>query len=262
MNRIKKYLNNNGNRKLLIPFFTAGFPNLKQSLDLVGIATNAGADLVEIGMPFSDPLADGPAIQYSSYQALKNGMTLRKILAAVETIRKKSEVPLILMGYYNPVLTYGETKFMKDAKSAGVDGLIIPDLPIDEAKTFKHAADKCELSTVFMVAPTSSSERIKRIDKLCTDFVYAVTVTGVTGTVSKFDKTTDSYLKSLRNILNKKFVVGFGVSSPQSARQLAKNCDGVVIGSKLISIIRNSKNNMQTTKAVERLLAQIRKALG
>jgi tryptophan synthase alpha chain len=261
MNRIHTILNKNGKGKFLIPFLTAGFPNGKMFLELIDATVDSGADFIEIGMPFSDPLADGPEVQYSSFLALQNGVTLKKILKTVELIRRKQSLPLLLMGYYNPLLTYGEVQFMKDAKSAGIDGLIIPDLPIDEADDFKRAANKYELSTVFLVAPTSSKDRVKRIDKLCTDFVYAVTVTGVTGAGKKFNKSTDDYLKSLKGTLTKPFVAGFGVSSPETAKRLSKNSNGVVIGSKLISIIRQSKNNRQAVQTVELLLTQIRKAL-
>lgn len=262
MNRIRSYLNNHNGRKLLVPFFTAGFPNMKQFLKLVHTSIDSGADFVEIGMPFSDPLADGPEIQYSSYQALKNGITLKKILNSVEIIRKSSDTPLILMGYYNPILTYGEKKFMKDAHASGVDGLIIPDLPIDEAKSFKQNAEQNNLSIVFLVAPTSSDERIKKIDQLCSDFVYAVTVTGVTGSGKTFDKSTDSYLKKLKSSLKKKFVAGFGVSSAETAQRLARYSSGVVIGSKLVTIIRDKKTESQAIKSVATLLTQIRRALG
>jgi len=261
MNRIKKHFNSNPTCKLLIPFFTAGFPNWKTSLELISMAVDCGADFIEIGIPFSDPLADGPEIQYSSFVALKNGTSLRKILSGVETLRRNIKVPLILMGYYNPLLTYGESEFMTDAKNAGVDGLIVPDLSIDETVRYKKLADQNDISTVFLVAPTSTKERIKKIEKLSSDFVYAVTVTGVTGGGKVFDKQTDNYLKDLRKTLKKKFVAGFGVSSADTARRLVKHSDGIVIGSKLVSLIRESKNGKAATKAVAKLLTQIRKAI-
>jgi len=261
LNRLTKYLKTNPDWKLLIPFFTAGFPSLKLSLDLILTAIDTGADFIEIGVPFSDPLADGPEIQYSSFVALQNGINVNKILSAVGAIRKKSNVPIILMGYYNPILTYGEQKFLADANKAGVDGLIVPDLSIDEAAEYKKNADKFGLSTIFLVSPTSSPERISRIEKYCSDFVYAVTVTGVTGAGKVFDKGTDNYLKSLRKTLKKRFVAGFGVSSAETAKRLVRHSDGIVIGSKLVSLIRGSKNNKAALKAVEKLLTQIRRAI-
>ncbi len=261
MNRITKYLKTNPDRKLLIPFFTAGFPTLNHSLDLILTAAAAGADIIEIGVPFSDPLADGPEIQYSSYVALQSGINIKKIFGAVATIRKQSNVPIILMGYYNPILTCGESKFMAAAVKAGVDGLIVPDLSIDEAADYKKNALNYGLSTIFLVAPTSPPERIKRIDNYCSDFVYAVTVTGVTGTGKIFDKGTDNYLKCLQKTLKKKFVAGFGVSTTESAKRMARHSDGIVIGSKLVSLIRESKNNKQTLRTVEKFLTQIRRVI-
>jgi tryptophan synthase alpha chain len=261
MNRIRKYIKENPTRKLLIPFFTAGFPNWNIFLELISAAINSGADFIEIGVPFSDPLADGPEIQYSSFVSLSQGTTLKKILQGVETLRNKSDVPFILMGYYNPILTYGDAKFMSDSKKAGVDGLIVPDLSIAEASGFKQLALKNRLSTIFLVSPTSSNGRIRQIEKFCSDFVYAVTVTGVTGAGKTFDKQTDNYLKHLRLTLQKKFVAGFGVSSAETARRLAANSDGIVIGSRLVTIIRESKTPKQAAPKVEQLLKQIRKAL-
>ncbi len=261
MNRISQYIKSKPDRKLLIPFFTAGFPTVNQSLDLISTAVNSGSDFVEIGIPFSDPLADGPEIQYSSYAALKNGISMKSILKMVEAIRKAHDIPLILMGYFNPILTYGEQKFMSDANNAGADGLIVPDLSVDEAANYKKLADRRKLSTIFLVSPTSTVERTKRIEKLSSDFVYAVTVTGVTGAGKVFDSTTDNYLKGLQSSLKKKFVAGFGVSSAEAAKRLAKNSDGIVIGSKLVWLIRENKNNKQALKAVEKFLTQIRKAI-
>lgn len=246
---------------MLIPFFTAGFPTLKISRDLICSAIDSGADFVEIGIPFSDPLADGPEIQFSSYAALKNGINLKKILTMVESLRKSSDVPLILMGYYNPIITYGEQSFMADAMSSGVDGLIVPDLSIDEAANYKQLAEKHDLSTIFLVSPTSSTERVKRIESFCSDFVYAVTVTGVTGAGKVFDSSTDNYLKELRSSIKKKFVAGFGVSSADTAKRLAKYSDGIVIGSKIVSLIRENRSPQQALKAVATLLKQIRKAI-
>lgn len=222
-------------------------------------AVDSGADFIEIGIPFSDPLADGPEIQHSSFVALQNGISLKKILKMVEAVRTKSQVPLILMGYYNPILTYGEKSFLADAKNSGVDGLIIPDLSIDESSAYKKLADQSGLSTVFLVSQTSPIERIKRIEQRCTDFVYAVTVTGVTGSGKVFDSATDNYLKTLQNTLKKKFVAGFGVFSAQTAQKLTRHADGVVIGSKLVSLVRENKNGSKARKSVEKLLTSIRR---
>jgi len=259
-NRIKISLSSMGNRKLLIPFFTAGYPDFKTSMEYVRVADESGADMVEIGIPFSDPLADGPLIQYSSHIALQNGNNLKSILDGVKKLRSDLSIPIILMGYYNPILTYGD-KFLIDAKSAGVDGFIIPDLPIEEAEDFNRLIRKNDLSSIYLVAPTSTEKRIKMIAEMSTDFVYAVTVTGVTGTGKVFGSETDTYLKKLKSILDKPFVAGFGVSSPESAQRLAKHCNGVVIGSALVDIIKKTESKKSSLNEVERFLVKIRKAL-
>ncbi len=261
-NRISSRLENfKVGEKLLVPFFTAGFPSIESSADYVQAAEQAGADFVEIGVPFSDPLADGPDIQFSSYAALQNGISVKMILHMVEQLRKKTNIPLILMGYFNPILAYDQKKFIADASSCGVDGLIIPDLPVEEADEFIADARKSSISTIFLVSPTSSEDRIKLVASACSDFVYAVTVTGVTGTGKTFDSGTDRYLKRLRMRLNKPFVAGFGVSSPETAVRLARNSDGVVIGSALVKLIRASASPAQSIAQVEQFLSAIRKAL-
>jgi len=261
MNRIPQILNAGAGRKLLIPFFTVGYPDYRTSLDLVRIGLDAGADMVEMGMPFSDPMADGPDIQLSSQAALAAGTNMRTVLRAVESVRKSSDAPLVLMGYYNPVLAYGTNRFVCDVARAGGDGLILPDLPVEEAGELRQAAKERSLSTVFLVAPTSSPERVKAIDRASTDFVYAVTVTGVTGGRSRFGPDTDNYLRTLRSMLRKPFVAGFGVSSPETARRLARYADGVVIGSALIGTFRSARTRMSGLRAVGRLLRSIRAAL-
>ncbi|MFQ5454156.1 MAG: tryptophan synthase subunit alpha, partial [Candidatus Zixiibacteriota bacterium] len=239
-NRIKTHLENLGNQKLLLPFFTAGYPNLSMTMELVKIAEAVGVDFIELGIPFSDPLADGPEIQYSSKVALDNGITVKQILNTVGKIRKNSNIPIILMGYYNPLIAYNESKFIKDAGNSGVDGLIIPDLPVEEALQFRETVSQNRLSLTFLVSPTSSIKRIKLIDKYSSDFVYAVTVTGVTGTGKVFGQATDNYLNKLKRLLNRRFVAGFGVSSEITAKRLSRYSDGVVIGSAIVKIIKNA----------------------
>jgi len=261
MSRIAHRLTTRAGRKLLVPFFTVGYPDYKTSLDLVRVGLDAGADMVEMGMPFSDPMADGPDIQFSSQAALAAGTNMHTVLRAVESVRKSSHAPLVLMGYYNPVLAYGTDHFVCDVARAGGDGLILPDLPVEEAGELRKAAKDKGLSTIFLVAPTSSPERVRAIDRASTDFVYAVTVTGVTGGRSRFDPRTDSYLRTLRSTLRKPFVAGFGVSSPETARRLARYADGVVIGSALIGTFRSARTRMSGLRAVGRLLRSIRAAL-
>ena len=261
MNRVSQLLASRGRRRLLVPFFTSGYPTAKTALDLVQAGIDAGADMIEIGMPFSDPMADGPEIQLSSQVALENGTGMSDTLRFVELVRKHSDTPIILMGYFNPLLAFGTARFTRAAAQSGVDGMIIPDLPFDEADELSRPAAQNNLSCVYLVAPTSSAERVERIDRACSDFVYAVTVTGVTGAGSHFGRSTDSYLKSLRHRLKKPFVAGFGVSSPASAARLARYADGVVIGSALIKTFRTARNRRSGIRKVSRLLSNIRGSL-
>jgi tryptophan synthase alpha chain len=228
---------------------------------LVRAAVDTGADVVEIGMPFSDPLADGPEIQYSSHQALTAGTAMRDILNTVERIRGKVEVPLILMGYLNPVLAFGVKRFVRVAAGVGVDGYIIPDLPHDDAGELQTAAEERGQSMVYLVAPTTTRRRLTEIDLGCTDFVYAVTVTGVTGTGKRFDRATDRYLRHMRKMLSKPFVAGFGVSSVQTAKRLSRYADGVVIGSALVRLMREARNRRDGVSAVVKLLSAVRRAV-
>ncbi|RKX25507.1 MAG: tryptophan synthase subunit alpha [Candidatus Zixiibacteriota bacterium] len=261
MSRIRQTLAGRGKHKLLVPFLTVGYPDFDTSIDLVRTAIDSGADIVELGMPFSDPMADGPQIQYSSQIALANGTDMKKVLQAVEQIRAGSGVPIVLMGYFNPVWARGVEAFAAASHRAGADGFIIPDLPVEEAADFLLCLKDLDLSAIFLVAPTSSPERVQLVDSACTDFVYAVTVAGVTGAARKFSSSTDAYLKGLSRSLSRPFVAGFGVSSPESAVRLCRHADGVVIGSALISAFRQAKNRREGLKSVRCLLSDIRKAL-
>lgn len=247
--------------KLLVPFLTAGYPSDELSLDLSQAAIEAGADILELGMPFSDPMADGPEIQHSSHRALAGGTNLTSVLLQVEAIHSKSNIPVVLMGYLNPVHAYGVERFCSDAVSAGVDGLIVPDLPVDEAAELMRIAGKANLALTFLVAPTTPPGRLNRIDRASTGFVYAVTVTGVTGTGKVFDQSTDKYLSKLRQSLSRPFVAGFGVSDGDSARRLTRFADGVVIGSALVRAIRDAGENRNAVRALSKVLGDIRKSI-
>jgi len=261
MSRIRKILAERGKHKLLIPFLTVGYPDYDTSVKLVRTAIDSGADIVELGMPFSDPIADGSQIQYSSQIALDNGTSMKKVLQAVEEIRGYSEVPIVLMGYFNTVWARGVKAFVSESHRAGANGFIIPDLPVEEASGFLSCINALDMTAIFLVAPTSSPERVKLVDQACTDFVYAVTVAGVTGSSQKFSSSTDAYFKRLSRSLSKPFVAGFGVSSPESAMSLCRHADGVVIGSALISAYRESKSRIEGLDSVRDLLSGIRKAL-
>lgn len=246
--------------KALIPFFTAGYPSLSVSRQLLISADEAGVDLIELGMPFSDPLADGPTVQLSSQVALDSGMTLKKTLELVSEMSSKISVPISLMGYYNPLLAFGLRRFCSAARKAGVGGLIVPDLPPEEAQELSEACRDNDVSLTFLAAPTSTDRRIELIGRKSTDFVYAVTVTGVTGVRQSYSADTTAYLKRVRRLAKKTVVAGFGVSSAQSAARLARAADGVVIGSALIDVIR-ATDAKQAAGKVGRLLKSIRREL-
>lgn len=261
MNRIQRVIRGRGSRKLLIPFFTAGFPSLKATEKLVRQSVDSGADIVELGIPFSDPIADGLAIQGSSQIALARGFRMSDLFTLVETINSQCDIPIVLMGYLNPILALGVENFCERAASSGVDGLIIPDLPADEAALLSRAQRRYKLSSIYLVAPTSTNDSIRKIERLSTDFIYAVTVTGVTGSRRSFGKDTQNYLQRLQRDLKKPFVAGFGVSSAQSARRMVEHADGIVIGSALIDKINRSRSTTGGIREVGRLLGQIRRSI-
>jgi tryptophan synthase alpha chain len=259
--RISQLMANRNGRKLLVPFVTVGYPNLDMSRQLAESAISSGADMLELGVPFSDPLADGPQVQLSSQIALESGTNLDHVFALAATLRQRTDIPLLVMGYYNPIYCRGVEPFLADARVAGIDGLIIPDLPPDEATTFLECAVDNQISSVFLVAPTTTTKRIKLIETHCTEFVYAVTVTGVTGAGRSFDDQTDAYLVRLRKQLRKPFVAGFGVSSGESAARLCRQADGVVIGSALIRIVEENGRSPRAVEKVVQFLMSVRQSL-
>jgi tryptophan synthase alpha chain len=219
--------------KALTLFVTAGFPELESTVPLVLELVQAGADIIEIGMPFSDPLADGPIIQESSYRALCTGITLERILSQAAEIRRATEVPLVLMGYFTPILSYGVQRFFADAAQAGVDGIIIPETPLEESDTYSKLASGNGMCFIHMVSPTTPAARMKKIDKHADGFVYCVSHTGVTG--SSTSETKIDYLRQVsKNIKRKPVLVGFGISSAQDVLAVKKYAAGVIIGSALL----------------------------
>ena len=227
--------------KALTLFLTAGFPELHSTLDLVLELEKAGADIIELGMPFSDPLADGPIIQQSSAIALKNGTTLRTILSDVKTIRKSSEIPIVLMGYVNPILRYGAERFFADAREAGVDGVILPEVPKEETGRFNEMIRGNGLSNILLVAPTSPPERIEEIDRTSSGFLYCVSTTGVTG--ADGHTPAQEYIRRVKSHARKNPVlVGFGISTSKDARMYARESDGIIVGSALIKRIMRGRD--------------------
>lgn len=230
-----------GSSKIMSLFLTAGYPDPEATVDLILGFEENGVDLVELGMPFSDPLADGPTIQYSSNVAIEHGITMSKILQMVRQVREKSEIPIILMGYINPVLRYGIEKFCEDAADAGVDGLIIPDIPIEESDILKEEAESNGLPMIYLVAPNTSDERMQKIDQQSQGFVYCVSVTGVTG-AREGDEVAQSVQRFIErvkdNVTRNPKMVGFGIKSHEDAQRIAREMDGFIVGSALIDTIR------------------------
>src|SRR2546425_9063702 len=201
--------------KAFIPFLTAGNPRLEVTLELVPALEKAGADLIELGVPSSDPIADGPVIQRATHRALRNGVTLQKVLKLAENIRKKSEIPLLLFSYFNPLLNHGLESLAKNATAAGFDGVLASDLTIEESEPFVYSMQRAGLNTVFLVAPTSSEERMKKIAQTSTGFLYAVSRTGVTGERQELAADLKEFLRTLRSFTTTPIAVGFGISRPE-----------------------------------------------
>ena len=231
------------NRKAFIPYLTAGDPNLKTTADLILTLDRSGADIIEVGVPFSDPIADGPVIQRATERALSSKTTLRDILSLGREIRKTSQVPLLIMSYYNPLLHYGLDKLARDAAQAGFDGILASDLTVEESGPFARAMTAAGLNTVFLVAPTSSADRIRRIAQASTGFLYAVSRTGVTGERQELSTELRDFLKTLRCHTPIPIAVGFGVSRPEHVQAIWQEADGAVVGSALVREIEQHAAN-------------------
>lgn len=242
-------------KKAFIAYVMTGDPDLDRTGRLVAMLEECGADMVELGVPFSDPLADGPAIQQAAQRALANHVSLQSCIGFVAGIRDSTKMPILLMTYYNPVFRYGDERFVEDAKAAGVDGVIIPDLPPEEAKVLLAAARKHGLETVFLLAPTSTAERIAVVARHSTGFIYYVPITGITGSKLSIDASLGEQLARIRSVSGKPVAVGFGVSTPEEASAVAAFSDGVIVGS---AIVRRSSDSDEELRAY---LASLRQAI-
>ena len=230
--------------KALVAFVSAGDPLPTGTADLVVALANAGADIVELGVPFSDPLADGPTIQASSQRALDSGMTPPRVLEIVREIRTRSDVPLILMGAWNPVIAYGMEQFAYDAVAAGADGTIVTDLSPDEARDWKRVSDAAGLDTIFLLAPTSTTARMSLVGQMASGFVYCVSRTGVTGARQDVPVNLPGLIDGIRErVGGLPICVGFGISDPESVRSISAYADGVVVGSALVDLLHREREN-------------------
>lgn len=228
-------------KKLFCAFLTLGFPNLAATARLIREFEKAGVDVIELGFPFSDPLADGPTIQYASEQALKKGVRMRDAFNLIRVLRKRGlKVPVLFFGYLNPILRHGFSAFARDARNAGFDGLIVPDLPPGEEPELEAACRRAGLAQVFLAAPTTSLERARRIARVSTGFLYYVSVRGVTGARRALAVDIRGNIRMLKRFSRNPVLIGFGVSTPKQARDLCATGDGVIVGSAIVEKIRQA----------------------
>jgi tryptophan synthase alpha chain len=249
------------NRATFMPFFTVGFPNKEASLNVLLALVDAGADALEIGIPFSDPLADGPTIQHAAQVALDNGTKVRDCIETVRALRERGvTIPLILMGYLNPVFAYGIERYIEDAAAAGASGFIVPDLPPgegDESAAFAAGCEKHGLALIPLLAPTSTPERIRQVTNNARGFIYLVSVTGVTGARNALPTDISDYVRRVRSLTTLPLIVGFGISKPEQVQMLSQMVDGVVVASALIRLMET-----EGIDSVRKLAADLRAACG
>jgi tryptophan synthase alpha chain len=237
------------NKPIFMPYFPPGYPDLVTSMDVLEALAKNGADLIEVGLSFSDPLADGPIIQKATQIALENGITVKKSLEAVQELRQRGvDIPLVLMGYYNPMVAYGLERFTREALDAGADGFIVPDLPVEESEEFQLALNGAEAPLIQMLAPTTPNERMKTIAGNARGFVYLVSVTGVTGERSSISGELGDLIARVREHTSVPVCVGFGISTPEQARQVGALADGVIVGSACVKAIGGSAYPVETAK--------------
>lgn len=260
MNRIEKKFKElkRHNRKAFIAFITAGFPNLNTTKRLILEFAKIGVDIVELGVPFSDPLADGPIIQEASQVALKQKVNLNDILNLVKAVRKFVDLPICLMTYYNPIFCFGEERFLRKAKLQGVDGVILPDLPPEEGKELIKLANKYKLDVVCFIAPTTQRERIKYIADVAKGFIYYVSLTGVTGPRRCLPQELKDNLRMVKKYTNKPVCVGFGVSTNFQVREIHKIADGVIVGSAIVHKIKENIGKPDLVKRVSDFVLRLK----
>jgi len=248
MNRIQQLFA--GKQKdILNIYFTAGYPNLEDTEPTILALAEAGADLIEVGMPYSDPLADGPTIQESGTAAIRNGMTLDTLFNQIKSARQHTEIPLVMMGYFNQVMQYGEERFFRKAKESGVDGLILPDLPVYEYEQFyREQVEDVELSVSFLITPQTSEERIRQIDKLSRGFIYMVSNSSITGAKKEITQAQLDYFNRINAMqLDNPRLIGFGISSHDTFRTACDYANGAIIGSAFIKAMRDGEDVRSAT---------------
>lgn len=248
------------NRKALITFVTAGDPDLKTTVKLVRAMEKTGADLIELGVPYSDPIAEGPVIEAANARALKNDVRIPRIMAAVREMRRTVKVPLLYLLYYNSILQYGPDRFLRDCVEAGIDGLIVPDLPLEERGELFGLARKREVDLIAMVTPVSE-DRIRKLVKGASGFLYCVSSLGVTGMRKKFTTDFPAFFSAVRRYSKLPRALGFGVSGPEQAAGLKRHCEGIIVGSAIVRKVGEAKNPAAAVRSVARFTASLRRAL-
>ena len=245
-------------KDILSIYFCAGYPDLENTTEVIRALADSGVDMVEVGIPFSDPMADGVIIQNASHQALSNGMTLKKLFSQLQDIRKEVSIPLLLMGYLNPVMQYGFESFCRSCAACGIDGCIIPDLPFDDyLNEYKPVADKYNIRMIMLITPETSEERIRYIDKHTDGFIYMVSSAATTGVQHSFDASKQAYFQRINAMsLRNPRMVGFGISNSETFRMACDNASGAIIGSKFITLLAESKS---PKAAIKNLLTMIGK---
>ena len=246
------------NHKALIAYVTVGYPSIEVTLKVVPLLAECGCDIIELGIPFSDPMADGATIQRASFKALENGVTTTLCLDIAKKLIKKTCVPLVFMTYFNPIYKYGLAKFCSDCIASGIDGLIVPDLLPEEGDELRNFAGKSGIDLIYFLAPTSVDERIKLVAGKSRGFIYLVSIAGVTGARNELPPDLGKFILKVKQFAKQPVCVGFGISSPEQAAQVAKNADGVIIGSKLIQLLETDDAAMTATQS---FIRETRKSL-
>ena len=235
----------------LIPYVTVGYPDVKTTLEIVHLFARTGCDLVELGIPFSDPLADGATIQHATYHALKQGVTPKLCLDVAQELRQKAEIPLVLMSYYNPLFKFGLENFCFQCFRVGIDGLIVPDLPPEEGEELEEMSKRHGIDLIYLIAPTSSEKRIELICQRSQGFIYLVSLTGVTGARERLPEELETFVAKVRGKTAKPLCVGFGVSSVEHARRIARIANGVIIGSRILQLLDEDNSLARVRSFIE-----------
>ena len=256
MKRIKDAFGGKG-RKALIAYVTVGYPSVETTLEVVPLLADCGCDIIELGIPFSDPLADGATIQKASFGALKNGVTPKTCLEIATRLNKQLKVPLVFMTYYNPVFSYGLEEFSNACAKAGVSGLIVPDLPLEESSALEEATRRHNLDLIYLLAPTSTDGRIKEVAKKASGFIYLVSLAGVTGARSQLPVELEDFVKRVRKAATHPLCIGFGISTAEQAVRVARVGDGVIIGSRIVKLMEADSS----LKNVAEFIKEVRLAL-